>query len=183
MRSSGDGGGTGVVTADLVTEAGLELPTLSPELASRLIEIAPTIVTANPVDLAGAGEQDFWNFERVNAAVLGSGEVDAVVFTGYFGGYSQLNETDTYEFSPETSAADLIEMIIKRFRTVWKPDWSDKARLLNRTPREVVTVASIIETEAKLNQDRPLVASVIYNRLRLNIPLAVDSAFNVRIRA
>jgi UPF0755 protein len=83
---------------------------------------------------------------------------------------------DTYEFSPETSAADLIEMMIKRFRTVWKPEWSDKARILNRTPREVVTVASIIETEAKLNQDRPLVASVIYNRLRLNIPLAVDSS-------
>ena len=89
----GDGGGTGVVTADLVTEAGLELPTLSPELASRLTAIAPTVVTANPVDLAGAGEQDFWNFERVNTAVLASGEVDAVIFTGYFGGYSQMNET------------------------------------------------------------------------------------------
>jgi acyl-CoA synthetase (NDP forming) len=89
----GDGGGTGVVTADLVTEAGLELPTLSPGLASRLTAIAPTIVTTNPVDLAGAGEQDFWNFERVNTAVLESGEVDAVIFTGYFGGYSQMNET------------------------------------------------------------------------------------------
>ena len=87
-----DGGGTGVVTADLVTEAGLELPTLSPQLASRLTAIAPTIVTANPVDLAGAGEQDFWNFERVNMAVLEAGEVDAVIFTGYFGGYSQMND-------------------------------------------------------------------------------------------
>ena len=54
--------------------------------------IAPTIVTANPVDLAGAGEQDFWNFERVTSAVLESGEVDAVIFAGYFGGYSQMNE-------------------------------------------------------------------------------------------
>ena len=36
------------------------------ELARELKAIAPTIVTANPVDLAGAGEQDFWNFERVN---------------------------------------------------------------------------------------------------------------------
>jgi acyl-CoA synthetase (NDP forming) len=89
----GDGGGTGVITADLVTAAGLELPSLSRELASRLTAIAPTIVTANPVDLAGAGEQDFWNFERVNTAVLESGEVDAVIFTGYFGGYSQLNDS------------------------------------------------------------------------------------------
>ena len=89
----GDGGGTGVVTADLVTAAGLELPSLSADLAAQLTSIAPSIVTANPVDLAGAGEQDFWNFERVTSAVLESGEVDAVVFTGYFGGYSQMNES------------------------------------------------------------------------------------------
>ncbi len=88
----GDGGGTGVVAADLVTAAGLELPRLSSALAERLLSIAPTVVATNPVDLAGAGEQDFWNFARVNAAVLESGEVDCVVFTGYFGGYSQMNE-------------------------------------------------------------------------------------------
>ncbi len=88
----GDGGGTGVVTADLVTAAGLELPPLSEGLAARLTAIAPSVITVNPIDLAGAGEQDFWNFERVTSAVLGSGEVDAVLFTGYFGGYSQMNE-------------------------------------------------------------------------------------------
>ena len=89
----GDGGGTGVVTADLITEAGLELPRLSPELAARLTAIAPTIVTTNPVDLAGAGEQDFWNFERVTSAVLESGEATRSSSAGYFGGYSQMNET------------------------------------------------------------------------------------------
>jgi len=83
---------------------------------------------------------------------------------------------DTYEFSPETSPAQLIEMMIKRFRVVWKPDWSDKARSLNLSPREVVTVASLIETEAKLADERPVVASVIYNRLQRRMPLAVDSS-------
>jgi UPF0755 protein len=82
---------------------------------------------------------------------------------------------DTYEFSPETTAADLVEMMVKRFRSVWKPEWTERARSLNMTPREIVTIASIIETEAKLEEDRPLVASVIYNRLQKNIPLAVDS--------
>jgi UPF0755 protein len=32
---------------------------------------------------------------------------------------------DTYEFSPETSAPELIEMMVKRFRSVWKPDWTE----------------------------------------------------------
>jgi UPF0755 protein len=83
---------------------------------------------------------------------------------------------DTYEFSPETTAPELVEMMVKRFRDVWKPDWTERARSLNFTPREIVTTASIIETEAKLANERPIVASVIYNRLQKNIPLAVDSS-------
>ena len=83
---------------------------------------------------------------------------------------------DTYEFAPETTASDLIEMMVKRFRSVWKPEWSVQAANMKMSPRQIVTVASIIETEAKLASERPLVASVIYNRLEKNIPLAVDSA-------
>jgi UPF0755 protein len=83
---------------------------------------------------------------------------------------------DTYEFSPETTPAELIEMMVKRFRSVWKPGWTERARSLGFTPREIVTTASIIETEAKLADERPIVASVIYNRLKKDIPLAVDSS-------
>jgi peptidoglycan lytic transglycosylase G len=83
---------------------------------------------------------------------------------------------DTYQFPPETTPAELIEMMVKRFRNVWKPDWTERARSLGFTPREIVTTASIIETEAKLPDERPIVASVIYNRLKKDIPLAVDSS-------
>jgi UPF0755 protein len=83
---------------------------------------------------------------------------------------------DTYEFAPETTPAELIEMMVKRFRNVWKPDWTERARSLSFSPRQIVTTASIIETEAKLAEERPLVASVIYNRLKKDIPLAVDSS-------
>jgi UPF0755 protein len=83
---------------------------------------------------------------------------------------------DTYEFSPETTPAELVEMMVKRFRSVWKPDWNDRARSLNMSPRDIVTTASLVETEAKLAEERPLVASVIYNRLQKKIPLAVDSS-------
>ncbi len=83
---------------------------------------------------------------------------------------------DTYEFSPETTPAQLLEMMVKRFRGVWKPEWTARAQSLNFSPRQIVTTASIIETEAKLDEERPLVASVIYNRLQKDIPLAVDSS-------
>lgn len=82
---------------------------------------------------------------------------------------------DTYEFAPDTTAGDVVGMMVKRFRKVWQPDWSTRALVLNKTPRQIVTIASLIETEAKLNEERPVVASVIYNRLRINMALGVDS--------
>ena len=83
---------------------------------------------------------------------------------------------DTYDFPPDTKPAAVIAIMVKRFRKEWKPEWSQQAGKLSLTPREVVTTASLIETEAKLNEERPLVASVIYNRLRVGMALAVDSS-------
>lgn len=82
----GDGGGTGVIAADAATAAGLVLPPLSDGLRARL-RLPATSVTSNPVDLAGAGEQDVQSYERVVRAILESAEVDAVLLTGYLGGY------------------------------------------------------------------------------------------------
>jgi UPF0755 protein len=83
---------------------------------------------------------------------------------------------DTYDFPPDTRAADVIKMMVKRFRREWKPEWSQRAREVAMTPRQIVTIASLVETEAKLSDERPLVASVIYNRLQKGMALAVDSS-------
>ncbi|MEO7969856.1 MAG: endolytic transglycosylase MltG [bacterium] len=83
---------------------------------------------------------------------------------------------DTYDFPPDTKPADVIKLMVKRFRREWKPEWSKRASELRRTPRQIVTIASLIETEAKLSDERPLVASVIYNRLQKDIALGVDSS-------
>lgn len=83
---------------------------------------------------------------------------------------------DTYEFPPNTSPKAVIDLMVRRFMNVWTAQCAGKARPANTTPRQIVTIASLIETEAKLSSDRPLIASVIYNRLQKNIPLGVDSA-------
>jgi acetate---CoA ligase (ADP-forming) len=98
-----DGGGSAVVAADLAAEEGLELPPLSPALSGRLAEaMPPTATTTNPVDFAGAGEQDLRSYERVPRLLLESGEVDAVLVTGYLGGYGATSEELR---APETDAA------------------------------------------------------------------------------
>ena len=89
----GDGGGHGAVACDAAAAVGLELPRLSPELSAELAaQLPPTAATANPVDLAGGGEQDFFSYARTARTILESGEVDGLLLTGYFGGYSQYSQ-------------------------------------------------------------------------------------------
>lgn len=82
---------------------------------------------------------------------------------------------DTYFVQSTTTAKQLLESSVDHFHQVWNKDLATLASARKQTPHDIVTIASIIETEAKLASERPVVASVIYNRLRQNIPLSVDS--------
>jgi acyl-CoA synthetase (NDP forming) len=88
-----DGGGHAALAADLATAHDLAVPTFSAPVAARLAAaLPPTGVTANPVDLAGGGEQDVYSYARVGRTALESGEVDTVLLTGFFGGYSRRSD-------------------------------------------------------------------------------------------
>jgi UPF0755 protein len=82
---------------------------------------------------------------------------------------------DTYSFPPNTTPKEVIATMVRRFRQVWDGKFAEEARANNKSAREIVTVASLVETEAKLADERPVVASVIYNRLRTGMPLGIDS--------
>jgi UPF0755 protein len=82
---------------------------------------------------------------------------------------------DTYFVQSTTTAKELLENSVEHFHEVWKKELAALANSSKQSAHEVVTVASIIETEAKLPSERPVVSSVIYNRLRQHIPLSVDS--------
>jgi len=87
----GDGGGYGAIASDLLGGRGIELSALSARTQAALRDHLPaTASTANPVDLAGAGEQDVFSFAHSTRALLEADDVDAVLFTAYFGGYSTL---------------------------------------------------------------------------------------------
>jgi acyl-CoA synthetase (NDP forming) len=102
----GDGGGYGAIASDLLERKGIALPVLSEKTQAVLRELLPpTAATANPVDLAGAGEQDVFTFARSTRALLDAEDVDAVLFTAYFGGYSTLAEELR---EPEMRAARLL---------------------------------------------------------------------------
>ncbi|WP_020525530.1 acetate--CoA ligase family protein [Catelliglobosispora koreensis] len=84
-----DGGGHGSIAADVAERAGLEVPLTGPDLQHDLRGLlwGPSAV-GNPVDLAGMGEQDPMSYAHTVGALLTAPEVDAVLMTGFFGGYS-----------------------------------------------------------------------------------------------
>lgn len=82
---------------------------------------------------------------------------------------------DTYFVQVDTTAPELVRSMVARFKSVWSRHLEKIARAASMPAHQVVTTASVIETEAKLASERPLVASVIYNRLRKGIKLSMDS--------
>ncbi|MGH9106136.1 MAG: endolytic transglycosylase MltG [Acidimicrobiales bacterium] len=82
----------------------------------------------------------------------------------------------TYDVPVGESADELVQWMVDTFRAeASQLGLAAAAKKLHYTPYQVVTVASIIEREAKLEPDRGPIASVIYNRLARGIPLGADS--------
>jgi UPF0755 protein len=82
---------------------------------------------------------------------------------------------DTYNFPREYAPRQVVKTLVERFRKEWKPEYAERARELNKTTKEIVTIASLIETESKIEAERPVVAAVIYNRLNKNMALGLDN--------
>jgi UPF0755 protein len=80
----------------------------------------------------------------------------------------------TYNFPRDAKPQEIIVRMVEQFKKTWKPEWNERAQQLGRTPHEIVTIASLIETESKVPAERNIVSSVIYNRLSRNIPLGID---------
>lgn len=77
----------------------------------------------------------------------------------------------TYTFEVGTSEHEIIDAMLQKFDEVFKPEYYDRAKELGMTVREIVTLASIVEREAMVHDERPVVAGVFYNRLETRMAL------------
>ena len=89
---------------------------------------------------------------------------------------------ETYLFSGPVSARDLLGEMIEQFKQSWDPRWDSVLVLTHRSRLEVLTLASIVEGEARSDGERPVIAGVYSNRLRIGMALQADPTVQYAIQ-
>jgi UPF0755 protein len=81
---------------------------------------------------------------------------------------------DTYRLTRGMGEEEIVRFMVARFHQAIPPDIEERAARLGLDLHKVVTLASLIEKEARLDSERPLVSAVFHNRLRVRMPLQSD---------
>lgn len=81
---------------------------------------------------------------------------------------------DTYEYTTSTTRAQIVEAMVKRFRKIYTAELMSKAHTMGMNTRQIITMASLIEKEAKVDKDRELISQVYHKRLKMGMNLACD---------
>jgi UPF0755 protein len=113
-----------------------------------------------------ATETDFLKAATDPALVHKMG-INADSFEGYL-------FPETYYFPKDAGPETIISTMVKRFWTMFKPEWKNRAKALGLSVHQVVTLASLIEKETGAAVERPIISSVFHNRLKRNMRLESD---------
>lgn len=82
---------------------------------------------------------------------------------------------DTYQVYKNATSLDIINVMLNQFNKIFKDEYYDRAKELGLTVDEVITIASIIEREVRVDSERKTVSGVIYNRLKTDMKLEMCS--------
>ena len=81
---------------------------------------------------------------------------------------------ETYSLRYGTTAPELVKAMAEGFRSAWKPEWNARLASLRWTQAQAVTFASIVEGEARADDERETIAGVYHTRLRIGMALQAD---------
>jgi UPF0755 protein len=88
----------------------------------------------------------------------------------------------TYDLKPKATAGDLVTQQLTAFKHNFDTVDLKRAKRKNLTPYDIIVIASMIEREAGIAKDRPLIAAVIYNRLKDGMALGIDATLRYELK-
>lgn len=142
-------GGKGLVRSITIPE-GWSLSQIVPQLA-RVLSV--------PVDSVQAAVRD--------TALLHALDVPTPTLEGYL-------FPDTYVFPEGTTPKQAVRVMVARFEKVWQPEWNAQLQKQAMSRNDVMSLAAIVEKEARRPEERPVIAAVYLNRLKTGMRLQAD---------
>lgn len=124
---------------------------------------------AEVVEKSGFGSKKEFVAAAKNAKLMDKNGLpdSAETFEGYL-------FPDTYSFPRGIRHEEIIRVMCERFRSVYKSEWTQRARKMGFTRHQIITLASIIEKETGDARERPVISSVFHNRLKKRMRLETD---------
>ncbi|TJX60932.1 endolytic transglycosylase MltG [Soehngenia saccharolytica] len=83
---------------------------------------------------------------------------------------------DTYFFSKNQNAKDIVALLVGTLNDKWTQEMEDQRIKIDKTKHEILTIASLIEREAYNDEERAKISGVIYNRIKIGMPLQIDAS-------
>jgi UPF0755 protein len=90
------------------------------------------------------------------------------------GSFEGFLRPETCSLRHGTSARERVQVMAEGFKTSWKPQWNARLQALGWSKLQLVTFASIVEGEARADDERETIAGVYHNRLRIGMALQAD---------
>jgi UPF0755 protein len=142
-------GGKGIEHAVTIVE-GWSLNQIVPQIARAL---------GAPLDSVQAAVRD--------TALLHTLDVPTPTLEGYL-------FPDTYVFPEGATARQAVRTMVARYQRVWQPEWNEQLQHQAMSRHDVMSLAAIVEKEARLPEERPVIAAVYLNRLKSGMLLQAD---------
>ena len=126
-----------------------------------LEQIVPQLarVLGQPVDSVRAAVRD--------TALLHALDIPTATLEGYL-------FPDTYVFPDGTTPRAAVKLMVDRFGQVWQPEWDQLLQARAMTRNDIMALAAIVEKEARLPEERPVIAAVYLNRIKAGMRLQAD---------
>ncbi len=187
LQARYEGYGTEIKTGRYTFRPGQDSGVILHELTVG--QAAPTITVTIPEGLT---------IEETARTVAADSRVTAPAFeeaarrTDY--GYAFLDDSDVgttegylfpakYDFEKGVTARQIVDRLLEQYLLETQDiDFAEAKERLDLTEDQVVTVASLIEKEAASPEEKPLIASVIYNRMRKDTPLQIDATIQYALK-